>query len=92
MVLEAVMSLILKYTEAGIKLTGHLLIITELLTPLPSLEVDQNCRISRHRSTKPVDIFGLIINAEKTKMMVTGKRKETPLSINIQGENIEQVE
>jgi len=32
-----------------------------------------------------------MINVEKTKTMVIEKRKETPLSINIQGENIEQV-
>ena len=33
-----------------------------------------------------------MINAEKTKTMLVEKRKKTPLSINIQGENIEQVE
>ena len=36
--------------------------------------------------------FGLMINAEKTKTMVIEKTKETPISINIQGEAIEQVE
>ena len=33
-----------------------------------------------------------MINAEKTKTMVIEKTKETPITINIQGEAIEQVE
>jgi len=36
--------------------------------------------------------FSLMINAEKIKTMVIEKRKETPLSIKIQGKSIEQVE
>ena len=35
---------------------------------------------------------GLMINAEKEKTMIIEKIKETPLSINTQAENIEQVE
>ena len=87
------MSLSLKDTEAAIKLNAALVnnfrfvdnigLLTRNLPELQDItkQIDETSRN-----------FGLMINAEKTKTIVIEKIKETPLSINIQGENMEQVE
>ena len=87
------MALSLKDTEARIKLNGTLVNNLRFADDIGLLTRTEP---ELHDITTQIDEtsrkFGLMINWEKTKTMIIEKIKETPLSINIQGENIEQVE
>jgi hypothetical protein len=93
LVLEAVMSLSLNNTEAGIKLNGGLVNNLRFADDIGLLtRSEQELQDITTKIDETSRRFGLMINAEKTKTMVIEKIKETPITINIQGENIEQVE
>ena len=84
-----------KNAEVGIKLIGALMV--------NNLQFAEDIGfLTRSERRSVLDIttqvdgasrkVGLINIAEETKTMVIAKMKEIPLSINIQGEGIEQVE
>jgi hypothetical protein len=93
LVLEAIMNMSLKDTEAGIKVAGTqmnnlrfaddigLLATTESDLQNITTEIDKNSRR-----------FGLHINIDKTKVMAIEKKRETDLHINISGKQVEQVD
>ena len=81
------MSLSLNNTEAGTKLNGGLVNNLRFADDIGLLtRSEQELQDITTKIDETSRRFGLMINAEKTKTMVIEKIKETPITINIQGE------
>src|SRR6218665_2140270 len=91
LILEAMMSLALKSTEAGARVGGQTVNNPRFADDIDLVAEDdgrlQELTDEVHNSSQR---FGLKINVEKTKTMTIGKQQKT-VEIKIEGETLEQV-